>query len=422
MTKPRLTRYQTILVAVAALVTLFMLAYGQVGGPDTHTYINAWPTIASGHLDKMRTPVYPLFIGLFEAISKVHRDFLLILFQNIVACIALYYAYKIIIRLTKSAKAAFWTVLVMAVLPAFIVYRNIIMTESFAISGSIFLIYCTLGIYDGRSRWNLLGFAFWLLFLIFLRPSFIYMLPVFAVAMGLIIWKKPALRKRAGIALLSIVAVTVALLGYMQAFYNEYGVFSMTSIGTENDVFIMRQSGDLDPSKTNDKALADYITKIYNEHGTGLYTNEYLGIVGKEAAHIYEDWDLVTVHNLVKASKTWKNQLKGVAIRTYYAGSSEFLYPRMSSPFAMFNATIGWIYLLLILYSIWIVAVWRATRHIPWESFLLLMLGGSNVIVAVVGAYGQAEGEWGRLISPSLFIYFIMFAQLSLVCLKKIRK
>lgn len=49
-----------------------------------------------------------------------------------------------------------------------------------------------------------------------------------------------------------------------------------------------------------------------------------------------------------------------------------------------------------------------------WISVFLLFLSAANLAAAVVGAFGQNVGEWGRLIYPSKFIYIILLVQLVL--------
>lgn len=138
-----------------------------------------------------RTPVYPFIIGMAKWIGgESHMTTVIIIIQNIIAAIAVFYAYRIALRATGSERAAFWIAIAIAFIPDMVAWRNSVMTESLAMSGSIFLIFCTIGIVDGRSRWNILGFALWLSFLVYLRPSFVYMLPVLTVLLAWTIWRR----------------------------------------------------------------------------------------------------------------------------------------------------------------------------------------------------------------------------------------
>lgn len=413
---------ELILVVLAVAATVYMLLLGEKGGPDGPSYILAWQNISKGVIDVERTPSYPLVIGLITELGgRSHLNTILILIQNIVALISLLYFYRMAGRILKSENAAFWTTLAIAILPVFLSWRNTVMTESLAMSGSIFLVSRAVNIYDGRSRWNILGFGLWLLFLIFLRPAFVYLLPVFAVAFIFMIFLKHNLWQRA-VACLGITAVvTGLLLAYMAAFNRTYGIFSSTSIGVINDMYTMRQSGDLDPEKAPTESMKNYLRTIYEKHGTGLYDFKYCPMLWADTDVLLDSCDTKTLSKWVQDSKTLKNQLKGIAVRTYYAGKDEFLYPRLESPLGIFNATIGWLYLLLLVYAVWIIVRWRETGRLPWTAALLLMLSASNVIVAVVGAFAQNIGEWGRLIYPSLFICLIILTQLGMSLAQRIQ-
>lgn len=403
-------------------VTIYWLVAGKQESPDQLSYFTAWKNFSSGVIDMERTPVYPFIIGLAKWLGgESHTTTVIILIQNIVACIAVPYAYKTARRATHSDKAAFWTAAAIAFIPDLVAWRNSIMTESLAMSGSIFLIYNTIAIYDGKSKWNLLGFTFWLFFLVYLRPSFVYMLPVLVLVFAMMIYQKRELWMRSATAIAVVGAVSVSLFFYCSAFYRAYGVFAPTSIAIENEFYDMRQSGDLDPSKAENKQLGEFIAKTYRENGVRLYQYAYCPILWHDLDYALKHWQLTDMQQFVKASRTPKNVIRGIATRTYYASRDVVVYPRAKSLFEAFNFTIGWIYLMLVIYVILLCRQWRREKQIPWVNILIFLLSSLNLITAIVGAFGQNVGEWGRLIYPSKFIYLIMTVQLGQAVIYKIK-
>ncbi len=56
---------------------------------DTPTYIDAWSTLQEGHLDKMRTPVYPAFLGLMNTICGDNYLYYVVAIQHLVFLVSI---------------------------------------------------------------------------------------------------------------------------------------------------------------------------------------------------------------------------------------------------------------------------------------------------------------------------------------------
>ena len=95
-----------------------------------------------------------------------------------------------------------------------------------------------------------------------------------------------------------------------------------------------------------------------------------------------------------------------------YRSVKKSLFLTLAGGFATIFDVIGFnlntLYLFLIIYTI-ILSYWTlCRRRVSVVSFLLYMLGVSNIVVAIIGA----QGEWERLILPSMPLYLLMFGQL----------
>lgn len=394
---------EAIFIIVIICVALALLFFERpISEGDTSSYIDAWNDFASCHINAKRTPGYPFVIGLASIIGgKAHMGFMIFIIQDIVATIAAWIFYKTTRRITGLQTISFITALAFACLPIYLLFRNRILTESLALSGMIFLLYNTINIYDGKSKWNLLGFSFWLLFLAFLRPAFIYLLPVLAVAFIIMIYKKRRLHRRALCCLASVAFTTICLLIYAAAFKSAYGVFTTTSIGMVNDTDMMLQTKDLNPSYSKDERLKKYITEIY----------EGKDVENELFYYIFAMPDYSDLAQIIHKSKTLKNQLHNIEYRLHYCLDEPYrMYPNRPHILTFINQAFFCGFLTIILYGLALLGYIIRTRKLPWVPLLLLMLGASNIIVVIIGA----QAEWQRLVYPSKAIFLIMIVQLLL--------
>lgn len=416
--------YFYFLLAISVFTAIYFLSCkGVLYSNDSQSYIDAWYTSYSkGNIDINRTPVYPLIIGLAETIGgKAHMMFIVILMQNLLFCIASLYFYKIAFITTKSSIAAFFATLLLIILPPYSLFRNEILTESFAFSGLILITYNIIAVYEGRSLWNFLGLAFWLLFLVFLRPALVFLLPVLTVAFLLMILKRKELWRKACLGLFIVIVVSSCLFFYMAEFKKNYGVFTMTNVGLINDSYMMLQDGTLDPQKTSDRKMSFLISEIYKTYGQEPNKKYFMNGLWSSSFFDYAR----TIHNLsewnktIQESKTFSNQVEGFITRFYYNWIKDKWFIESDRPIIASYINMAFIcgYLLVFLYGFCLLVYMIAYKSIPYKSFLLLMIGGSNIIVVLVGA----QSEFGRLVYPSKFIYLIMMTQMALVIVRFIK-
>lgn len=401
-------------LAVVSSVAMLADAGGAITSYDTASYIDAWERFEAGFPDVDRTPVYPAFLAFCRFVAgKGHMLTLAVVLQNAISWISLWFFYKIAIRATGSERVAFYLSVIIAILPAFAMWHCHVLTESLAVSGSIFFVYSFLSFYDGKPLWHALGVFFWLMFLIFLRPAFIYLLPVTGVALLLMAWQKKQLWRRTALGLGAVIVTTAAILMYMVAYKQHYGVFAVSKVSLYNNFFNMRKDGLLEPAKTDNVELRNYIEQSYKEKGRGPNKLTYADLFMETNYVVLEHWDMPTVTKLVDGSRgeNPKAELISIARRMNLSAHENLLdtlYVSPKTPFDMLNMKVGWVYLLLTVYFSALCISIRRTKQIDWCCAMFLMMGASNLIVAVLGSMA----EYGRLIVPSKFIYLLMLAQL----------
>ncbi len=400
---------KTIYLFAIVSSIILIVGWGVLNTPDSVTYISAWDNYSNGKLDMLRTPIYPVYLGILKMIfGDNFFCYVAIIIQHVVFLISIRYFYRLAQSIIHSEQVSFWLTLFYSLMPPITTWNNYILTESFAISGTIFLVYLTIQFLEKLSVSILTIYAMILTVLVLLRPALIYMLPVFVVFWVYCLFIK---RTKVGFCGISgVLIATICLLSYMKAFEKEYGIFASSSVNTVNQTHISRQYGLLNPEVVKDPELRADIIKSYEEYGREMEDYE---LAGREAGRLFKNYDLKTKNEVIYASymSNPTNWLKKCFGRLYRSVKKS-LFLTLAGGFATFFDMIGFnlntLYLFIIIYS-FILFCWMIKKHdVPYISILLYMLGVSNIIVAIIGA----QGEWERLILPSMPIYLLLFGQL----------
>lgn len=406
------------LYVVAILEALVVIAYyGGMSYPDTPGYISAWENAFSkSQLDIARTPVFPLFIGIAETFfGKWHLLTIVAIMQYAIAIFSIKYFFRLANMLLKSNLSAFCLTCFYYLLPSFSTWSNFVQTESLALSGSVFFCYFIVSFCIRGGYRLLLSTFFWLLFLIFLRPSFVYILPITFV-IGLLLLRKKTLRDRSLALMIISVVSSLCLVAYMFQFKSRYGVFSSSMIGLVNEYNIGRQHGLLDPQKASNPRLRAYVIRCYEKDGKILSSKnlEQIRLKNAEADYAFSHFSLPDLKELVSGSY---EENKSIWIQNTFKRILPFAeepffksYIEFGTVHNIFGIMVpqGYVYIILLAYTIFIIyASFKKSRLLMFELFLL-MLAGSNLIVIIVGS----EDDFSRLYFPSKFIILMMLTQL----------
>ncbi len=138
----------TIYIISIILSLVLFMGWRVIELPDSPTYIQASHIFLSGKIDSLRTPTYPLIIGICNVIfgENIYKDVVIIL-QYISYLISIAFFYKLVLEFIKKPNLCFWLTLFYAIFSAISGWNNCILTESFAIAGSVFLLYSSTGLY-----------------------------------------------------------------------------------------------------------------------------------------------------------------------------------------------------------------------------------------------------------------------------------
>ena len=377
--------------------------------PDSPTYVSAWDNFVNGKIDMLRTPVYPCFLGVMKSLfgEQLFRIATIYL-QHVIFLISVYYFYRIAQHFISNRRVVFIVSFCYATISLFTTWNNFILTESFAISGVVILVYTIICLRQTPSYISAILYTLILLMLIFLRPALVYMLPILIIA-WISLWGKK--HKVALLGISGTLIVIASLFVYMKAFEREYGLFASSRVGTINQLSIARQYGLLDPNVITDTKLKTQVIESYRLYGERL---DDLKDVYKDLGELYRVADIKELDNAISNSfknnpMAWISACGGRLIKSLYSPLfCSYIKLNIVRDIISLDLKLKLLYIFVVVYVI-VLFIWIVRNHcIPWFSSLFCLACIGNIIVSIVGA----QAEWSRLILPSMPLFLLMVGQI----------
>jgi hypothetical protein len=367
---------------------------------DTLSYMDAWECFSNGTIDLLRTPVYPAIIGILKELCGIPTCYWITIFiQHLVFLFSIGIFYSTISNFVKSERISFWITLFYATFPAYTFNNNWILTQSFALSGCVLLIYCIIRLRKAPTIANGTLFTSLLLFLLFLRPGYLYLLPVLAVSWFLCFLKKE--RKAAAIGIAGVLITTSCALCYMKAFEKQYGLFAFSGIGVRNQFFIAQDAGFLDTSSKLVKGYNDTYDEVYPRHHNWAEVDRFF----------YAKYSLAEVNDTVTKAfhqdpVRWAVFCYDRLCKTALEPLTELFQIRYKGQLIhIIGPLVNSVYVFILLYTILLIQWIRIKKRIPWLSSFLYMSLISNIITTVVGAPN------GAYLLPATPFYLLLLGQ-----------
>lgn len=403
----RFSDLQIIYTAAIINSLLFIILYGFKVSADTPSYISAWDVFKNGGIDSFRTPTFPYVYGFYEMLlGKGLAIYGVGITQYAVFLLSIWSFYQIVMTMLSSRRLVFWITLLYALCPMITTQNICILTESFAISLSVFYVHAFIfSIYKNSLRFGLLATVV-LFLLIFLRPAQIFFVPV--TLMTYFFVAKKCHRKVLLINIAGTIIVTLSMLTYMYAFQQKYGIFAASDVGIANQYHMARRYGYLDVSSIKNADVREYARKSYEAKGKYVGYDEalefWMGVSKFDYSVLEQSNDLKQsiklnrkewLKSIPKRLEEWsKSPIMNSYVKTFYklikVGSPNFLFV---------------IYLLIVV-VVMSIRYYLRTKKIAWMTMFLSMLIASSLIVTFVGA----QSEWSRLNVPVLPFVFILTA------------
>lgn len=254
-----------------AILTLYNLT-PRINGFDTQYYLLAGDNFWNGIIDCLRTPIYPLLLKSFNTSFENTGGYIgIVIIQSIVylASVASIRNVTRIVIQNHIVRNAACFMYIVCVAPG---WCNELMTESFSISGCI-IITDWLCRYIIKPSWKLsIGIFILTILLIFLRPSFIFLL-VILPCVWIVLWIKKSNRCIQVTSLILTIFVSILYLGYCKSYEKEYGVFT-SSLSFANNIYDLKRSNSWNLEKISNPQAKNILGQI-DEQWCGNYAPLY---------------------------------------------------------------------------------------------------------------------------------------------------
>lgn len=400
-------QYIYILSAIYCVVLLFIYQV-QFSG-DSQSYISAWETFRHGSIDMWRTPVYPFFLGFLNMIfGDVYYLLIAVIIQHVVFLISIRYFYLLLKIVIKNKIISLFVTAIYALYPCVQTYNCFVQTETFAVVGTIFFLYSSFMLCKYARLLYGIGSSFWLLFLVFLRPSSIYLIPIMLVFWLWIIIKE---KKYATLSLWlgfgGSVIVGIALSFYVYSFKNNYGLLSPCGIGVINKYCIARQACIIEPMVSCD---------VYRERNFKgcVFDHDVVGTIPDvfyEAECAITEFGLKDFSDYVSAAinQNIYSYIKRIVVNVQRSSADRLFglgFPE-GKLLEVITVNLNFFYVLFLLYIIYLLRCIKE-RKIVRFSILLCIIGLSHMFVIFVGS----PNNYDRLALQVFPVFLIMVGQL----------
>jgi len=415
-----------ILICCGVFRLVFYLSFNNGDGSgDSETYWNYSANIFQGHVDILRTPVYPYFVkimGLFGNDSLIQN---IILVQAIISFLAIIIFYKIAGTVIQNRTVIIIATIVYGIMPSLISWDKCILTESLSICAIVVFIYFTLRYLKKPTILKAILLTLFIFIAIMLRPSFIILLPVVILfwMLRIIFFKTDWKSCLSGIAA-SIVCVLL-ILGYSMLNFkdNGYNGISIVSSINQLDVVInanMYMDG-------NDSVISETIkSNLHEPHGSynSMYYVLFPQFSHERIAKFLRSCIMNQPGVYLKDAFGKMVTLGKSTTRAVYVSSKGGLSGKLLSPLShFFSINFLILYIVLFFDFIYIIVRWIKSHQILWFKIILLSIIITQLVTIIIGA----QGEYKRLfviVLPCVIILLSGYIEMLVYAIKeyKLRK
>lgn len=405
-------------IYVCAIIGLFLLAivFKPTSQPDTGSYFLAGEKLFSGSLDVLRTPVYPFICHIVDILAPSHHYITLTIIQSVVFLISVFCFYKTSTSLMERRAVAFWCSLFYALSPAISTWVLLSITESLSCSFVVIFFYYLVESTEHPSLLNSIGQVAMLLLVLFIRPSFIYVIPL-----AVIYWTYLLVKKRDAKTLVNFAGILLCLSAYLiycNAFKRQYKVFATSSVSTVNVCMrLVNEPQLLETKAVNNAEMQTYIANNIDtcRYAWQIYhlSNRFIDRYGldnfnkiiretvskhkKEIARIY-------IEGMVTAAKS--SVFTYEWMKPYESTIQASLFRPARFLFCLPNITCGTLLLILAAYAFFLLKRMASERRIFALSSFTWCMAFGGILTVIIGA----DADYSRLCVPSLpFVTLTLF-------------
>lgn len=408
---PWLSYNALFLYAIIEIVLLyFLILKGPFYTYDSPSYLLASDYVSKGVPDFFRTPVYPIVYYILHLLCGESWDVAMVLLQTLIFLISSIYLVKIGEEFIQKKRIVFWLVTFYLLYPGFSSFACYIMTEIFAVSFLIFYTWSVLRLLKIKpTLFSLLIPHIWIFLLIFLRPVFIYLIPVDILFLIILIYGKRLTPIKSLVSFGYASLVILSVICYRNEVKRLYDISSMSVVTTVNNYHAIRYARIIDPSLTDNPNLKTHLDTI-----DPMTVRTSRDSICDELGKIYKNVDFPSIDKYEQAAiKKYPLMLaKGLTFRWGLQSYQEQAAPNIEwFPGNVLSAIIapnmGLYCLLCCIFSIWTIVTWIKKRRCPYHLVILLMIYIGLFLTVMIGA----ETSYPRLNLPGFPIFLIVLGK-----------
>lgn len=384
---------------------------------DGYSYFDAWETLKSGRPDSLRTPIYPVLIGVIKEIfGKANALVIIPVLHWILYIVSLRGIWDIGNWIGLNRPANIVVMLVLIMIPGFWCFNHISMAEILSLSEMVLLLWLS-GLYIKQNRVYLIYLSgATLIVMIFTKPMFIFMIPIMAAFWG-VLWERGKSHLIAGAV--SVLTSIILISAYCYCMARVYSVNSLTIASSYNNYYCLRVDGLILPEEIKNEDLRERFSHMYEKHPGGWdktqpYWDEMWQLSWQELDYLVET--AVSNHPGEAVDGILNRFKKSMRASQFYTPVEELgLSPEYDSVIVGWdgisrNEPGGYIYpmvrwlivpmciggaIALVFIYLWL-RNWLVTRRFPYLPALIAATYISAYVTTVVGA----PDSWGRILTP----------------------
>lgn len=438
--------YFFVIIILRAVFYWMLMPYTKIGDSDEYISVSS-KAIFGGELHSRRTPIYPVFLDGIKYLSKnILKDenwlILVVGIQIIISFIAVVVMYMLIKSLTNK-KIAYIITFIYGTSPNIIGWDKIILTESLAISGTVFFVYLLKNYLDSPNVRTGIKINILLFVLIFLRPTFLvnYIITLLFWSIRFFMYlneRRILLKNIIGSA---IVGITV--LGYAMLICKQYGIFTLSTTKTAQDCITIVQQSLWGNVKLNSskEIVVDIIERNDPENENGcmeavgyiLASKDWKAIKQFNSDAIENNWTGFAKHKFLTmflladidlGDNTWYGTSIWTATKLYYEDEITLysvkntdIYRKFVNIWRKLNITIRFCHIYILIFAeIWFIVKNNKKK----EMWIHLGLASFMLAICVTSILGTCA-EWGRTAICVLPYTYISLGYLIDYVIKKIK-
>ncbi|MBQ4291584.1 MAG: glycosyltransferase family 39 protein [Muribaculaceae bacterium] len=398
--------YIFLLVAASALVSaLSIIKYGVLTTADTESYINAFDVYMSGGIDKFRTPIYPIFLGIMKGIFGSHFPLATIIVQHIIFIATLPFFFSLTEKLFKSLPFSMILSVLLLLAIEIANWNNFLMTESLSTSLTILLLFSLYNLVKKPSVPTFLTCLLLSVLILLIRPAFIYLIPAFCIFFVILLFSKKHRKASAYYCMAITAALTIVASAYVIVFHNVFGVYAFSNVSIVNKYYTLRQNGLIDTSESSNSALVADIENFKKINGE---TNRFIRRTYHEIQTLDSIYPLYDIDKIVTSSISHnKGKCASLVLGRFRMAMTDYDTVPVSF-YSLVKNKITYIYLVLLFATI--IIAWGFIRRREPNQWLLMLyvLAMGHFATTFIGA----QGDWHRLLEPAMPIFLLLAGEI----------